>query len=349
VSGDKMKAARFHKVKVPLAIEEIDIPHPGPGEVLIEMKACGICATDVHIALEGTVPTAYTPMTIGHEPSGVVSELGREVKGWKKGDRVAILPQVTCGTCPQCREGRDGICTKTRVLGMHREGAFADYLAIAAKSLIRIPDNVSFVEAAIMTDAVATPFHAVTKRGRVKPGETVAVFGCGGLGMNAIQACKLSGAAHVIAVDTSDFALERALRVGADSTVKVESDKTYKDVIAVNGGGVDIAFEFVGINATIDQAVRSLRRGGRAVTVGIGSERINISPPFFFVYNDLSLIGSFGSDISDLQSLMALAARGKLDLTESISSVIPLSQINQGISDLEKKVGNPVRIVVSME
>lgn len=349
MSGDKMKAARFREVKVPLAIEEIDIPRPGPGEALIEMKACGICATDVHTALEGTVPTAYTPITLGHEPSGVISELGEGVKGWKKGDRVAILPQVTCGTCPQCREGRDGICVNTRVLGMHREGAFADYIAIAAKNLVKIPDNVSFVEAAIMTDAVATPYHAVTKRGRVRPGETVAVFGCGGLGMNAVQACKLSGAAHVIAVDTSDFALERALRAGADSVVKAGSEKTYKEVIAANGGGVDVAFEFVGINATIDQAVRSLRRGGRAVIVGIGPERINISPPFFFVYNDLSLIGSFGCDISDLESLMSLAALGKFDLAESISSVIPLSQVNQGISDLEKKVGNPVRIVVSME
>jgi len=306
MSEEKMMAARLHEAKRPLQIDEIDIPSPGPGEALIEMKACGICATDVHTALDGTIPTSYTPITLGHEPSGVIKELGDGVRGWKQGDRVAIYPQITCGTCPQCREGRDGICINTRVLGMHRDGAFADYLVIPVKNLVRIPDNVSFMEAAILTDAGATPFHAVTKRGRVKPGETVAIFGCGGLGMNAVQFCRLAGAARIIAVDTSDYALE--------------------------------AFEFVGANAVIDQTVRSLRRGGRAVAVGIGPEPIKTIPPFFFVYNDLALIGSFGSDIGDLEKLMGLATSGKLDLTESVSSVIALNDINQGISDLEKKV-----------
>jgi 2-desacetyl-2-hydroxyethyl bacteriochlorophyllide A dehydrogenase len=346
----KMMAARLHKAKTPLLIEEIDIPSPGPGEVLVKMKACGICGTDVHIALDGTVPTAYTPITLGHEPSGVISDLGDRVRGWNKGDRVAIYPQVTCGVCPQCREGRDGICINAGVLGMHREGAFSDYLVIPVRNLIRIPDNISYAEAAIMTDAGATPFHAVTKRGQVRPGETVAIFGCGGLGMNAIQFCKLAGAARVIAIDPSDYALERALRVGADIAVNAGVEKPYKEVMSANGGnGVDVAFEFVGVNAAIDQAVRSLRRGGRAVTVGIGPERINIIAPFFFVYNDLTLIGSFGSDIGDLERLMGLAASGKLNLSESVSSVIPLKDVNQGISDLEKKVGHPIRIVVSME
>jgi propanol-preferring alcohol dehydrogenase len=350
MSAEKMTAARLHEVKAPLVIEEIEIPKPGPGETLIEVKACGICATDVHTALEGTVPTAYTPITLGHEPAGIISALGDGIKGWQKGDRVAVYPQITCGTCPPCREGRHGICVNSRVLGMHRDGAFADYLVIPAENLVRIPENVSFPEAAIMTDAVATPFHAVTNRAQVKPGETVAVFGCGGLGMNAIQICRLAGAAKIIAVDISDAVLERALRVGADVTVNAAAAKAYKEVKAATGGhGVDIAFEFVGVNSAIDQAVRSLRRGGRAVIVGIGPERIDISPPFFFVYNDLALIGSFGSNIADLQSLMGLAASGKLDLSESISSVIAMQEVNQGISDLEKKVGNPVRIIVSME
>lgn len=349
--GDqKMLAARFRKVKEPLIIEEIDIPRPGTGEALIEMKACGICATDVHTALDGTVPTAYVPITLGHEPSGIISEIGNGVRGWNKGDRVAIHPQVSCGLCPQCREGRDGICINAKVLGMHRDGAFADYLVIPVRNLVRIPDNISFTEAAIMTDAGATPFHAVTKRGRVRPGETVAIFGCGGLGMNAIQFCKLAGAAKIIAVDTSDAALERALRAGADVAVNAGVEKPDKKVKSANGGyGVDVAFEFVGMNIVVDQAVKSLRRGGRAVIVGIGPEKINTIPPFSFVYNELELIGSFGSDIADLERLMMLAASGKVDLSESVSSVIPLKAVNQGISNLEKKVGNPVRIVISME
>ncbi|MBW2637320.1 MAG: zinc-binding dehydrogenase [Deltaproteobacteria bacterium] len=143
---------------------------------------------------------------------------------------------------------------------------------------------------------------------------------------------------------------ERALRVGADVAVNAGVDKPYKEVKSANGGyGVDVAFEFVGMNVVVDQAVKSLRRGGRAVIVGIGPEKINIIPPFSFVYNDLELIGSFGSDIADLERLMNIAASGKVDLSESVSSVISLSDVNQGISDLENKVGNPVRIVVSMD
>jgi len=350
MDGKKMTAARLHKVKSPLLLEEIAMPSPGPGEALVEIKACGICGTDVHTALDGTVPPAYTPITLGHEAAGIIRGLGNGVQGWNMGDRVAIYPQVTCGVCPQCREGRDGICINARVMGMHREGAFANYLTIPGKNLVRIPDTVSFREAAIMTDAGATPFHAVTKRSRIRPGETVAIFGCGGLGMNAIQFCRLAGAARIIAIDLSDDALERALRVGADIAVNAGVEKPSKEVISANGGqGVDVAFEFVGVNAAVDQAVRSLRRGGRAVIVGIGPERINIIPPFFFVYNDLELIGAFGSDISDLERLMGLAALKKVDFRESVSSVIPLHDVNQGISDLEKKVGHPVRIVVSME
>ncbi len=350
MSGEKMRAARLHQVKAPLAVEEIERPRPGPGETLLQVKACGICATDVHTALDGTVPTAYTPITLGHEPAGVVAEVGEGVEGWCRGDRVAVYPQVTCGACPQCREGRDAICVRTQVLGMHRDGAFAEFLLIPARNLVRIPDGVPFAHAAIMTDAVATPFHAVTKRARVRPGESVAIFGCGGLGMNAILICKMAGASRVIAVDVSDAALERALRVGADVAVNGQEGKPYKEVISANRGrGVDVAFEFVGVNAAVDQAVRSLRRGGRAVIVGIGPEPIHVLPPFSFVYNDLSLIGSFGSDISDLERVADLAALGKLDLSESVSTVIPLERVNQGLSDLEKKVGNPVRIVVSME
>jgi 2-desacetyl-2-hydroxyethyl bacteriochlorophyllide A dehydrogenase len=350
MAPDKMRAARLHQPRKPLVIEEIETPVAGPGQVVVKMEACGICATDVHIARDGSIPTAFTPITLGHEPAGVVSDPGPEVKGWQPGDRVAIYPQITCGTCPQCRQGREAICTRTKVLGMHMDGAFADYVAVPARNMVRVPDNVSMGEAAIMTDAVATPWHAVTRRGQVRPGETVAVFGCGGLGMNAVQICRLAGAANVIAVDFSDVALERALEAGADAAVKAGGEKTYRDVMAANNGqGVDVAFEFAGVNAAIDQAVRSLRRGGRAVVVGIGPEPINVSPPFYFVYNDLTLIGSFGSDTADLAELMGLAGRGRLNLTASISSVISLDQVNQGLADLESKTGHPVRIVVAWE
>jgi D-arabinose 1-dehydrogenase-like Zn-dependent alcohol dehydrogenase len=343
-----MKAARLYKPKEPLKIEEVPIPEIGSEEVLVEMKACGICATDVHTAIHGMVPISFNPIILGHEPSGVIAEVGSSVKGWKAGDRVISLGATTCGICPLCRDGRDSLCLFAKVMGMHRDGAFAEYFKISARSLVTLPESITFDQGAILTDAVATPFHALTKRGNLLPGETVAVFGCGGLGIHAVQLARLCGASKIIAVDVSDAVLSRAKKIGADETIHAGHEKPARRVKEMTGGsGVDLSLEFVGLNETIDQAVKSLKRGGRTVVSGIGMKNIEIVPPAIFVWSENQLIGSFGSDLADIERLIGFVSENRLDISESISAKIPLEELNQGIHDLENKVGNPVRIVVS--
>jgi len=343
-----MKAARFYKPGEPLKIEDVPIPKIDNDEVLVEMRACGICATDAHTAVHGMVPVSYSPIVLGHEPSGIIAEVGSAVKGWNVGDRVISFGAATCGTCSYCRRGMDSLCLSSQVMGMHRDGAFAEYFAIPGRSLVALPETAPFDQGAVLADAVATPFHAITKKGKLMAGETVAVFGCGGLGFHALQLAKLCGASKVIAVDISEQVLKRAKKIGADETINATEGKPARRIKELTGGkGVDLSLEFVGINKTIDQAVKSLRRGGRAVVAGIGAENIEIVPPFVFTWSEYQLIGSFGSDLADIQKLAALLTSNRLDLSGSITAKIPLNQVNQGILDLDNKVGNPVRIVVT--
>ncbi|MFQ5918009.1 MAG: zinc-binding dehydrogenase [Candidatus Binatia bacterium] len=344
------KAARFYDAGKPLVLEEVPIPELGPRDVLVDIKASGICGTDVHIALEGSIQPPSTPITLGHEASGVIAEVGVEVIKWKVGDRVSIYPQEACGECYWCRSGQESRCTGAKVLGLHIDGGFAEYLKVAARSLIRLPVEIPFEQGAIVPDAVATPFHAITARGGLQAGETVAIFGCGGLGIHGIRIAKLCGASKIIAVDVSEGALERAREAGADYTVNAGSESPARKIRSLtNGRGVDLSLEFVGLQTTIDQSVKSLQMGGKAVIVGIGPQKIETLPPSVFVYGEYQLIGSFGSNIADVEKVIRLVASGRLDLSRSITAKLPLEEINTGLERLQKKIGNPIRIVVSKE
>jgi 2-desacetyl-2-hydroxyethyl bacteriochlorophyllide A dehydrogenase len=346
----KMKAARFYKVGKPLKIDLIPIPELGPGDALVNVKACGICGSDIHIVYEEVTPTAYSPITLGHEPSGVITALGSEVEGWKVGERVTINPFLTCGKCVNCLSGNSQICMSRRVIGIHTEGGLAEFLKIPAKNLVRLPENIPFDQGGIAVDAVATPFHAVTSRGALKVGEKVAIFGCGGLGIHGVQIAKVCGASLVIAVDTIDSVLERAKKVGADEVINTKREKPIQKIKEMTGGmGVDLALEFIGLKETIDQAIGCVRVGGRVVVVGLGPESISLLPPTIFVRSELSLLGSYGSTTSEIQNVIDLVASGKLNLTESITERFPLEEVNKGLDHLHKKIGNPIRIVIVQE
>ena len=346
----KMKAARFYKVGEPLKVEAIPVPEPNTGEVLVDVKACGICGSDIHIVYEGVTPTAYSPITLGHEPSGVIAALGSEVKGWEVGERVTINPFLTCGKCINCISGNSQICLSRRVIGIHTEGGLAEFLKVPVKNLVRLPENIPFDQGGIAVDAVATPFHAITNRGALKVGEKVAVFGCGGLGIHGVQIAKVCGASLVIAVDTIDSSLERAKKAGADEVINSRNGKTVEKIKEMSGGaGVDLALEFIGLRETIEQAVRCVRVGGRTVVVGLGPEPISLLPPTVFVRSESSLLGSYGSAISEIQSVIDLVANGKLNLSESITERFPLEEVNKGLDHLHQKIGNPIRIVIEID
>jgi len=346
----KMKSARFYKVGEPLKIDLIPIPQLEQGDVLVNVKACGICGSDIHIVYEGVTPTAYSPITLGHEPSGVITALGSEVEKWKVGDRVTVNPFLTCGKCINCLSGNSQVCLSRRVIGIHKEGGLAEFLKIPAKNLVWLPENVPFDQGGIAVDAVATPLHAITMRGTLQVGEKVAVFGCGGLGIHGVQIAKICGASLVIAVDTIDSALERAKIVGADEAINPRKESPVQKIKNLTAGiGVDLALEFIGVRETIEQAIGCIRVGGRVVVVGLGPENISLLPPTMFVRSELTLLGSYGSTTLEIQNVVDLVASGKLNLSDSITERFPLEEVNKGLDHLHKKIGNPIRIVIEID
>lgn len=345
-----MKAARFYGANEPLKIEDVPKPQPAPGEVLLAVKAAGLCGTDLHIALEGTIPTAITPIILGHEAAGVVAAVGPDVKAWREGDRACLMPHLPCGECYYCTHGEEALCPQTQILGVHRDGAFAEYVKIAANSLVALPENVPFEIGAILTDAVSTAYHAVICRGRLQPGENVAVIGCGGLGYHGIVWARHQGAGQVIAIDIAQSALERAKSAGANEVIDVGEGNTAKKIRALTGGlGVDLALEFVGRAETVTEGLKSLRRGGRLVVVGVGPERVTLPPLQVFVGVEAALLGSMGFHRTDLEKVIELVAGGEVEMSDSVGQALPLSEINAALRLTAESRSVGARLLVTPE
>jgi threonine dehydrogenase-like Zn-dependent dehydrogenase len=228
---------------------------------------------------------------------------------------------------------------------MHLDGGLAERLAVAARAVVPVPDELPLDQAAIVADAVATPYHALVERGGLRPGETVAVYGCGGLGYHAVQLARLAGAATVIAVDVRGSALERARRAGADITINAAEERPSRRIRELTGG-VDLAVECVGRAESIAEAAKSLRRGGRAVVVGMGPDAVTLPPPNVFTWSEYALIGSFGSSAETVPRLLAMAASGRLDLSQSVTDKFRLEEVNQALELLRSPDSDAVRIVI---
>lgn len=342
-----MRAARFYAAGEPLRIDEVEAPPPGAGDVQVAVEACGICGTDLHVAVEGTVVLPRTPIVLGHEAAGTVAAVGEGVTGWKPGDRVTIFPNIACGQCAACRRGREVLCSQAQVLGINRDGAFAESITLPASCLLALPAQVSFAVGAIVADAVSTAYRAIVHRGRLQAGERVAVFGCGGLGIHGIKIARLLGASEVVGVDVARGALRRAEEAGATQVVDASAGDAAREVRRLGGGdGVDLAVEFVGGKASVTEAMRSLRRGGRLVVAGVGGDRVELPPLRSFVGSELAVLASMGFDREEVETVIGLAAAGTLDLASSVTDEIPLEAINDGFRRAFIKAGDPIRIVV---
>lgn len=340
-----MQAARLVAVGEPLRVESVPVPSPGAGEILVAVHGCGLCGTDLHLAVDGDLPTTRLPITLGHEPAGIVVDANRH-PSLRAGDRVGLLPAASCGECRWCATGRGALCDRVEVYGMARDGALAELIAVPAHSAVALPDGVPFDIGAIATDAVATPFHALRCRGRLSEGETVAVLGCGGIGSHAIQIARLLGAGRIVAVDVEPAALARAERLGADAVVDARQADAAREIRARAGGGLDIALECVGRPETVEQALRCLGKGGRAVLVGVGHERPSLPPLHAFVGREQAVVASYGAHRSDLEEVYALVASGRLDLSGSVSARYPLAEAPAAMERLARREGDIVRIVV---
>jgi propanol-preferring alcohol dehydrogenase len=341
-----MKAAMFYGPGQSLKVEEVPTPKPGPGEVLVKIAACGVCHSDLHYTDHNLPTFKKPPLILGHEASGVVAALGEGVNDWAEGDRVLLPTVYGCGVCSACRRGRENICNNSIMFGNNIDGAFAEYIAVSQNNLFTLPEELPLVESCVIADASTTPYHAVANRGQVKPGDSVVVFGCGGIGVNVVQMAAVAGG-QVIAVDIVDEKLEWAKKMGAVATINSSRvERVDKEIRRLSGGGVDVAFEAIGLPATQEAAFASTRNGGRLVLVGYSAKPMTLNSGRT-MYREMEVIGSLGCPGSEYPKVIELARTGKIKVKEIVTAHFPLDQINDAFDTLRR--GEGIRSVVVME
>ncbi|PWR15559.1 zinc-binding dehydrogenase [Micromonospora sicca] len=333
----EMLAGRLHVTGRALRMESVPVPEPGRGQVRIRVAAAGVCLSDVHL-IDGTLTPLYLSgdvVTLGHEVAGTVDALGEEVEGWQPGQRVLL----------QAGERDRSGTLLTR--GVDYDGGWAEYALAREDTVMPIPDALPFEQACIIPDAVSTPWAAVTDTARTRPGEAVAVWGVGGLGAHAVQLLLLVGAAPVIAVDPLPAARDRALTLGADIALDPK-DAAFRDAVldVTNARGLDVAFDFAGVTPAREQAMTVLGRQGRLVLTGIANQPLTIPSDSRFNYSRQAVLGHYGSEAQHVEQLVSLAAQGRLDLTASVSDVLPLADAAEAVRRVHDKEGNPIRLIL---
>lgn len=302
-------------------------PRPADDEVIVEVKACGICGSDIH-GMDGSTGRRIPPLIMGHEAAGVIARLGAAVTGWRVGDRVTFDSTASCGECWHCRRGEINLCDRRKVLGVaiadyHCDGAFAQYVAVPARILYRIPDAVSFVHAA-MTEPLSVAFHGV-RLALPQVGESAVVVGVGMIGLLIVQVLKAAGCGKVIAVDLDQDKLRKACDHGADLGLDPRAPGFGETILReTEGHGADLALEAVGATPSIQTAIGAVRKGGRVVLVGNVSPKAEI-PLQAVVSRQIALLGSCASN-GEYPACLALIAQGKIKLDPMISAVAPLSE-----------------------
>ncbi|HEX8696081.1 MAG TPA: zinc-binding dehydrogenase [Longimicrobium sp.] len=344
---ETMRAARFDGATRQLSVRDVPVPAPGPGEVLVRVRACGICLSDVHL-VDGSLRPTLAELTPGHEAAGVIERVGERVPRWTPGQRVVMAGGKACGACPSCALGRgEGECLKFQIMGFDYDGAWAELVVVPHTSLSAVPEHIPFEQAAILADAVSTPYAGLVDRGGLRPGESVGLWGIGGLGVHAVQIARMAGAALVVAVDPLPAARERALERGADHALDPAVDDVVARVHELTGGRrLDLAVDLVGANAVLAQAAECVGRNGRVVMIGLSPEPIRLGPGVGFGVRSQSLLGHLGYRKRHLDQLVDLVARGRLDVSRSVSDVLPLEDVARGVERLMRKEGNPIRLVV---
>ena len=340
-----MKAAIFYEPKQPLKIEEVDIPKIESHEILVKISACGVCNTDLHYIDHGVPTFKKPPLILGHEPSGIVAEAGAEVKNFKAGDRVLIPPVFSCGYCDNCRLGRENICFNMVMVGNHIDGAFAEYMKVPAKDCQHLPEELPIEEASIIADAISTPFHAVKNRAQVKPGDTVVVFGCGGVGINVVQIAAAVGGS-VIAIDIIDNKLEVAKKLGAQHVINAadkEDKALLKEIRALTGGGADIAIEAIGNPKTIELAPAAVKAGGLHCQVGYTHHTVPVNMGRL-MFREIEIKGSLGCRPVDYPKIIEMVRTGKIQLKPVVTHRFPLEDIEQAFDVMRK--GESLRSII---
>jgi propanol-preferring alcohol dehydrogenase len=337
-----MKAAVLRDVKTPLTIEEIEQPKPGAHDVLIQVEACGVCHSDLHLA-DGDwpqlVPITKRPLILGHEIAGRVIEKGASVNHLKVGDRVGV-PWVhwTCGECEFCREGNENLCVKQQITGVTVDGGYAEFVKAPASHAVKIPEGLSSVEAAPLFCAGVTVYRAL-RQAKIQPGQRLAVFGVGGLGHLAVQIGQGLGAI-VTAIDISDEKLAHARSLGASATLNAGTVNVVKELR--RAGGVHAALVTSAAKAAYDTAFRCVRPTGMLLVVGLPSESLCF-PPIQMAALEVRIQASSVGTRDDLRAVLAMAAAGKVRCQVTTR---PLEQVNEVLEQLRRgKVSGRIVLV----
>ena len=315
-----MKAAVLRKPGAPLVIEDVEDPRPGAGEILIEVKACGVCHTDLHLAAgEWSLPKL--PLILGHEVVGVVRGVGPGVSNFKEGDRAGI-PWIysTCGACEFCTSDREPLCPAIVVTGFMVDGGYAEYAKASAEFAVPVPPELTFVDAAPLYCAGLTPYRALKISG-ARLGDTVAVWGLGGLGHYAVQIAKVIGA-RVVAVDIDSSKLEFARRLGADFAFDASREKVDEAIRSL--GGAHVVLNLAPAPQAVEQGFKALRRGGTLVLVGLPQGNFSL-PILGSVAKGIRILTSAVGTRQDLREVLALAAAGKI---KTVAETCRLEEIN---------------------
>ena len=360
-----MKAAVFREVNKPMEIEEVTVSKPGPREVLIRTKAAGICHSDMHF-FNGSYP-GKLPMVLGHESAGVVEQVGSDVHYVKPGDHVITCLSVFCGHCDQCLTGHLSLCQEPEMSrGKEEEprishndqpltpfaqlGSFAEMMLVHEHALVKVREDMPMDRAALIGCGVTTGIGAVIHTASVEPGSTVAVIGCGGIGLSAINGAALAGASRIIAVDMVASKLELARKFGATDLVDASDGEAIENVRELTGGGVHYSFEAIGLKATAEQAFRMLRPGGTATVIGMipPGQMVELHGVDFLAEKKIqgSMMGSNRFRV-DMPRFVDFYLQGKLHLDDMISNRIALPDINEGMAAL--KTGEIARSVIMFD
>ena len=323
--GPAMKALVLKQYNQ-FSYEEAPMPAVGPEDVLIAVKACGICGSDVH-GMDGSTGRRRPPIVMGHEAAGVIAEVGAGVSGWAKGDRVTFDSTIYCGTCPFCRQGRVNLCDNRRVLGVscaeyRRHGAFAEYVAVPQHILYRMPEGLSF-ERAAMVEALSIALHAAG-RTAIRLNDTAVVVGAGMIGLLVIQALRAAGCGRIIAVDLDPSRLDLARQLGADAGLRADGDVPAEVAKLTGGRGADLVFEVVGVTAAFQAAIACVRKGGQVTLVGNLSPKVEL-PLQQIVTREITLRGSCASS-GEYPACLDMLARGTIDVDPLVSAVAPLAE-----------------------
>ena len=340
-----MKAIRLVEIGKPLENADVPIPKIGPNDVLVRVAAAGICHSDAHYRA-GISRIDNLPVTPGHEVAGRVEEIGADVTNVAPGDRVCLHYLVHCGACEYCRRGLEQFCTTVQMLGKHRDGGYAEFITVPATNAFKLPDEISFEIGAIMMCSSATALHALNKA-RLKPGESVVIFGFGGLGFSALQLARALGCGEIYVVEINPAKLALARTFGATPIDAKTGDPVGQINELTDGKGVDVSIELIGTAKTMRQAALCLAPTGRAALVGLTKDSMPISPYTELINKEAEIIGVSDHLASEIPELLRFAQTKQLQFPSDAFRFVDLEaeQINTALDELQDSIDH-VRSVI---